>query len=303
MEDKLRKTLERKFALSESDVAMLIARSPIAYKSYNIKKKNGGKRKINQPAKETKMIQRWIVDSIFSHFKVHPCSTAYEKGDSIKGNALTHIDGLYFVKLDFENFFPSILKEDIENYLKDSKIKLNDKDISDLARILCIRDNKKLCLSIGAPSSPKVSNVLLYAFDEEVNNWCTENDIVYTRYADDLTFSTKNKDMYISIEKKVLEISRKIRSPKITLNNSKRLVLSRKDWISITGVNLTSDFKISVGRKRKRYIRSLVHKHKEHGLSDKELEKLIGLISFTEDIEPGFKHKLYRKYGPIEGLK
>lgn len=303
MEDKLRRILRKRFALSESDVSILIARAPVAYKSYLIKKKNGGYRKISQPAKETKAVQYWLIDSIFSHFPVHPSATAYEKGMSIKENASHHVENSYFLKLDFKNFFPSILKDDIETFLRKSKIKLNEKDISDLARLACIKNGKELCLSIGAPSSPRISNVMLYPFDEEISKWCEENDVTYTRYADDLTFSTQEKGKNCLIEKKVKETLSEIKSPNLELNSSKKISLSRKDWVSVTGINLTSDHQLSVGRKRKRFIRSMVFKHKTTGLENKELEKLNGLISFVEHIEPGFKEKLLNKYGATKGIK
>lgn len=303
MEDKLRRILRKRFALSESDVSTLIARAPVAYKSYHIKKKNGGFRKISQPAKETKAIQHWIVDSIFSNFDVHPAATAYEKGSSIKENAARHVSNRYFVKLDFKNFFPSILKKDIEGFLKKSKIKLNEKDVSDLVRLTCIKNKEKLCLSVGAPSSPKISNVILYFFDEEISKWCKKNEITYTRYADDLTFSTKEKGWHKLIENKVLETISGIESPKLELNNSKSIFLSKKDWVSVTGINLTSDYQLSVGRKRKRAVRSMIFKHKIDGLRSDELEKLNGIISFIEHIEPGFKSKVYKKYGYVKGIK
>lgn len=302
MKSKLREIIKKKFALSDAEVAILISRAPVSYKGYKIKKKNGGHRKIHQPAREIKALQRWILDAVFSKLKVHPSSTAYEPGSSIKENANRHVDNNYFIKLDFKDFFHSIKSEDIIQFLTDKEIKLNKRDISDLVRILCIKDDESLCLSIGAPSSPKVSNVILYDFDEAVTSWCNENEVTYTRYADDLTFSTKRKGIGHLIEKQVLEIISGMQYPKIELNLSKRVSVSKKDWVSITGLTITTQNSISVGRKRKRFVKSMIYKHLSDGLQEKKLGELNGLISFIENIEPGFKNKMLEKYGDVPGL-
>lgn len=302
MESKLREIIKKRFALSDAEIALLISRAPVSYKSYRIRKKNGGFRKISQPAKEIKALQRWIIDAIFNKLDVHPAATAYEISSSIKENASRHLENDYFIKLDFKNFFNSIKKEDIEFFLKKKSIKLNDQDLSDLVRILCIKDSEALCLSIGAPSSPKVSNVILYEFDEKISDWCSDKKITYTRYADDLTFSTKEKNMGDMIEEKVFNLISNMEHPRLELNFSKRISVSKKDWVSVTGITLTSRNELSVGRKRKRLVRTMIFKHTQKSLEKKELDKLNGLIAFIEYIEPGFKKKMLDKYGDVDEL-
>ncbi|MCH4812479.1 retron St85 family RNA-directed DNA polymerase [Vreelandella neptunia] len=302
MENKLREIIKKQFALSDTEVAILISRAPVSYKGYRIKKKNGGHRKIHQPAREIKALQRWALDAVFSKLKVHPSSTAYEPGSSIKENANRHVNNDYFIKLDFKDFFHSIKSEDIVQFLSDKGIKLNSKDLTDLVRILCIKHEDSLCLSIGAPSSPKVSNVILYDFDEKVTSWCNENNVTYTRYADDLTFSTKQKNMGHLIEERILKIIYDMNYPKLELNISKRVSVSKKDWVSITGVTITCQKTLSVGRRRKRFVKSMIYKHMSEGLKQHNLSELNGLIAFIEHIEPGFKRKMIEKYGNVAGL-
>lgn len=301
-DSKLRRLLKSQFALSDLQIARIIARAPSAYKSYNIKKKNGGHRRISQPARETKAIQYWLIEKVFSHFEEHPCATAYKHHSSIKTNAIAHSKASYFLKLDFEDFFPSITSTDIVKFLSKSKIKLNNDDLKDLARLVCIKGKNGLNLSIGAPSSPKISNILLYNFDSTIHEWCTSNDVTYTRYADDITFSSSTAEMTPIIEKKLIEVLNDLEYPKLKLNPTKRHSLSKKDRVTITGINITSENNLSTGRERKRHIRSKVYQHLEKGLKESEKLKLRGLISFVEFIEPGFKLKLRKKYGPNSDL-
>ncbi|SPJ32488.1 retron St85 family RNA-directed DNA polymerase [Kushneria phyllosphaerae] len=296
-ESKLRQLISSSLFIPEKDLSLFIARAPVAYKSFFIAKKDGGFRKINQPAKETKKLQRWVIEKVFSHLDIHDCAMAYRAKVSIKDNALVHSNNKYFLKLDFENFFGSIKSEDIQNFLHDKKIKLDDDDVRDLARILCIKDEGKLCLSVGAPSSPAVSNAILYAFDEEISFWCLERKIAYTRYADDLTFSTKEQEACYSIKEKVKSILESMAYPRLKLNESKTLSLSKKNNIKVTGITVTSDNKISIGRKRKRFIRSQVYKYKKGELKPSSVPRLRGLIAFFEHIEPGAISKLEMKFG------
>ncbi|HWY35000.1 MAG TPA: hypothetical protein VNX68_10160, partial [Nitrosopumilaceae archaeon] len=96
----------------------LIQRSPNTYKVYAIRKKSGGKRIIAQPARETKFVQNWLIQNIFSKLPVHECATAYKEGASIKRNATIHKDNSYIAKFDFKNFFSSIKLDDIVIFLE-----------------------------------------------------------------------------------------------------------------------------------------------------------------------------------------
>jgi len=88
------------------------------YKLYTIPKRAGGVRLIEHPARELKFLQRWIVSNIFSHAKIHDTATAYHIGASARRNAELHTTARYFLKLDFEEFFPSILIGDVATLLE-----------------------------------------------------------------------------------------------------------------------------------------------------------------------------------------
>ncbi len=299
MNGSLRKELQEYFGLSEKQLARLIQRAPYTYKIYSIQKRGGGERVIAQPAKETKYIQHWLIKNIFQELPVHQCSTAYTKGSSIKNNALVHKDNSYISKFDFENFFPSIKFEDliahISRHLEEN---LSKEDIQDIARISCIKykEQKGLYLSIGAPSSPLLSNTIMFEFDTEVFAWCLDQGISYSRYADDLTFSTNIKGISSNIEPFIKKIIKKLEYPRLAFNTKKTTYLSKKYQRRITGLIINNEGNISIGRERKREISSLIHKFSLNLLPDEELYRLQGLLGFAKDVEPLFLTRMGAKY-------
>lgn len=103
--------------LSISDLTRVIETAPAKYKVYQIAKRSGGHRTIAHPARELKLIQRYVLEKELLEFPVHPSAMAYEAGRSIFHNARGHRYNDVFLKLDFTNFFPSILVRDWERYV------------------------------------------------------------------------------------------------------------------------------------------------------------------------------------------
>ncbi|MGJ9420765.1 retron St85 family RNA-directed DNA polymerase [Massilia sp. CMS3.1] len=278
----------------------LFYRSPYTYKVYPIPKRTGGFRTIAQPARETKLVQNWLLDNVYSKLPIHPCATAYRSGASIKNNASIHKESNYLVKLDFRNFFPSIKRVDLIHLLS---AHLSEKyEENDIARIATIssfqpKDLSPLCLSIGAPSSPLLANAVMFEFDNLVEEWCRENSIDYSRYADDLAFSTNAKGMSPKIEGFVKESLLKISYPRLELNANKTTFLSKKHRRRVTGLILNNEGNVSLGRSRKREISSLINSFSHKSLSEEESSRLQGLLAFARDVEPLFVLSMNKKYG------
>lgn len=296
----IRQELLECLAISDEQLNRLIVRSPHTYKQYNIPKNNGGFRTIAQPARATKYLQYWLMKNIFNELSIHHAATAYQKGCSIKHNAKYHASNSYIAKFDFKSFFPSIKGTDIKAHLASHfGDRLTENDLNDIVRISCIQLNGRsdFCLSIGAPCSPLLSNSILYEFDCLVVDWCSENNIRYTRYADDLTFSTNVKGITSSIEPYIRNIIRNIKYPSLRFNRKKTTHLSKKNQRRVTGLILTNDGQVSIGRSRKREISSLIHKFSIGQLPEEEIFRLQGLLGFSKGVEPKFISRMNKKYG------
>lgn len=292
--------LQEATGLSDAQIHRLISRAPHAYKVYTIPKKSGGTRTIAQPAKETKFLQRWLIQNVFGALPQHESATAYKTNASIKNNASVHKGNPYLSKFDFENFFPSIKESDlIQHFVKHLGDQFNENDIQIIARLCCMSStgSKERRLSIGAPSSPLLSNSVMFDFDVQIANWCINNEFIYTRYADDLTFSTKCKGRSPELENKIRSVIAELIYPRIRLNRKKTIHLSKKYQRRVTGLIINNDDQLSIGRQRKREISTLIHRHSLQMLSLEETFHLQGLLGFAKDIEPEFIISMRQKYG------
>ena len=279
----------------------LIRSAPYRYKVYQIPKRSGaGSRTIAQPAKEVKYLQYWIIKNIYPSLPVHPSATAYITGKNILNNSEVHSDKPYLLKTDFKDFFPSIKGNDFLQYSQNHEtLSLSEADLHRLVRLLfwLPKRNNDFQLSIGAPSSPFLSNAIMYSFDNEMFEYCSDNNITYTRYADDIAFSMHDMKMRGEVLKKVESVLASQPFPILNLNNRKTVFGSKAHRRMVTGLILANNGNVSLGRVRKRRIRAQIHHLIQGKLTDKEKSNLRGILAFARDIEPAFVERMENKYG------
>lgn len=291
----LLQTLSRQSKLTESQLEHYAWTASMRYKVYEIDKRDGGKRTIEHPSRPLKAIQRWVNSNLLEKLPVHACATAYSKGVGIKFNAKLHSKTNYTLRLDFELFFPSFKSVHIRKFLEllpSREFSLSARDIAFLTRIFCRNGG----LTVGAPSSPKLTNVMMYSFDHKVSEWCRKRNLVYSRYADDIFVSSQKKYELENVEAMVAECCKQFSFSKLRIKKSKTLQLSRKYHRSVTGLVITTERRVSLGRERKRMIRSLVFRHLKAGLSVEDFGKVLGLLSFAFDVERSFYDLLAQKF-------
>lgn len=290
--------LMKEFSLNKHEAISFIISAPNRYKIYNIKKRHGGEREIAEPTKSLKSIQMWGVKKYLEGLDIHPSATAYIKNKNIKDFASPHAKNKYLLKLDFKNFFNSITNSDFICFCKENITHLSENDISWLSYIFFCKNKKSddLYLSIGAPSSPLLSNLLMVNFDKEIFKFCTENNIYYTRYADDLAFSTNTPNILKKLPAEIDSICTNLKYPKnLRVNKDKTVFTSRKHNRTLTGLIISNDGKISIGRNKKRILRVEAHKANLRLLNEEQLERFKGKLAFLRSIDPDFYHSLKLK--------
>ncbi|WCE69636.1 retron St85 family RNA-directed DNA polymerase [Sulfitobacter faviae] len=297
-------TLLREIALdtglSEESVSEIIQDAPRRYKVYPIPKKGGGRRLIAQPARELKPIQRAIVDLVLEQFPVHSTALAYRKGLSIADNARIHSGTWPILKLDFESFFNSISAAAWRRFVSNQEVVSIDRaDLALITKALFWGAGQRApyCLSIGAPSSPLVSNIIMFEFDSNMYHFAKKHGIRYTRYADDITVSAKKVGDLYRFEKHLRAYISRNKTPALTVNEAKRAVYSASQRRLVTGLVLTSDGKVSLGRDRKREISALIHRHSLGQLDEEQLSYLHGMLAFALSSERAFVGRMREKYG------
>lgn len=280
-------------------VERIMRSAPIRYKSYRIPKRTEGYREISQPSIEVKVLQRALIEILLRKLPLHEAATAYRSGMSIRDNALPHVGDGPILKMDFKDFFPSIKPRDWFAYCDETGVLSDPSDVKLTGYLLFQRQKGSSVsrLAIGAPSSPFLSNALMFEFDRRITDAVAEDHVIYTRYADDLTFSAPRTGHLVNVEKIVRSTLRSIKFPQLTINENKTTRITRKYGRKVTGLTLTNDGKVSLGHSRKRLIHAAVH-HASLGKLDQEsLGELKGLLGFANSVEPTFIDTLRVKYG------
>lgn len=288
--------------LSANEILHIISTAPARYKVYDIPKRGGGTRTIAHPSRELKAIQHYVLHNTLSNYPVHECSMAYVKNRNIRTNASRHANSRSILKLDFQNFFHSIRTPDWERFAKRNPNDLVDpSEIRLYSKIMFWGQQKRShlprCLSIGAPTSPMLSNILLYDFDCTLADEASRAGVIYTRYADDITASGNDVDKILTYEKFVRRAVKALKTPKLTFNEEKRGLYKKGQRRLVTGLVITPDGNISVGRERKRLISAMLNRFSHEALSLETRSQLKGLLGFCVANEPDFLGRLRVKYG------
>lgn len=289
-----------KTGLSRQSMMRVASTATHRYKIYQIPKRRGGSRIVAQPAREVKAIQYAILDMLASHLPVHECATAYVPKSRLIDNASPHSGCKFLLKFDFESFFPSIDEHAVVRLLR-SRIgeRISEAEIRFVVDC-CLwlgPGSQRRGLCIGAPSSPFLSNAVMFDFDQAISDSASKIDVIYTRYSDDVTFSSSNSNALGNMENIFRDLCFKIPFPRLQINESKRVFASRSAALKVTGLTLTNQGGVSVGRDRKRGVRAGLKHFMKDELDSESLEKLRGEVAFVLSIEPNFRDVLLRTYG------
>jgi hypothetical protein len=287
--------LQKRFGFSELEIQRYVQTAPYRYKNYRIPKRSGGFRDISQPSKDLKVIQRYLLETFLEErLVIHEVATAYRKGKNIVDNANFHRENEYLLKQDFKDFFPSIKSTDFEKLLMSKKYCETEMDARVLSLIFFRHSIHANVLSIGSPGSPSISNAIMFDFDEQLNDACQNIDVSYTRYSDDMTFSTKAKGVLFEVPDTVKDILNSIDSPRLEINEEKTVFSSKRFNRHVTGITIANDCSLSIGYRTKRKLRTLVYT--ADNMTKEELASLNGYLAFVGQVEPNLVKRLKEKY-------
>jgi RNA-directed DNA polymerase len=275
------------------------------YTKFNVKKKSGGERIINAPKAELKDIQSrlstLLLDctdglNILNNRKAS-LSHGFVRERSIITNAAMHRNQKNVLNLDLENFFDSFNFGRVRGFfIKNRDFSLNEDIATVIAKIACL-DNK---LPQGSPCSPVISNLITHSLDIRLTYLAKKNSCTYSRYADDLTFSTRKKIFPSILAKEIdgsFHISKKLKSEinraGFQINTDKTRVQFKDSRQDVTGliVNKKINTKSEYWRTARAMCDSLFKtgkfniKTSENDVIDGNINKLGGMLSFIDSID------------------
>lgn len=269
------------------------------HKFYITKKDKVSKREILVPSKELSFIQKYIKENILDKVEISGYSYGFAKNKNIKKNAEIHLNSNVVLNIDLKDFFPSIDSRRV--YYIFYKICGYDKTMSYCLTKLVMYKNK---LPQGACTSPIISNIVSYKLDLRLGNLAAANNMKYTRYADDITFSGEKitKKFYLLVKQIITEEGFKV--------NDKKVHLSSKAYKQeVTGLIINNN-KVSVDRKYIRKIKQELYYIKKYGL-DNHIEKsgiknsfyvehLKGKILFIKSIDEEKGIELLKEFNDLK---
>ncbi len=243
------------------------------YCSFEISKRNGGKRKISAPTSALKDVQRRINKLLQIIYWEKPSVHSFLKGRTIVSNAECHIHKRFVFNVDLENFFPSINFGRVRGLFIAAPYGIDPKAATVLAQIACYKNE----LPQGSPCSPIISNMICSLMDSQLQSLAKRERCTYTRYADDITFSTnlpifpkciaEIDDRIVSVSDEFCKI---IESNGFNINYTKVRLQTRDMRQEVTGL-VVNDF-TNVRRKLIRQVRAMLHSWEKYGLEKAEEE-------------------------------
>jgi len=240
------------------------------YRSFKIRKRDGGERRIDSPRLFLKVTQRWLADYLLSSLPIHHSCHSYKAGQSFITNAILHCNKKYVLNVDILDYFGSINNDSIKSTL--TKCGLSLEAISLIANLTSFNNS----LPQGAPTSPVLSNAFLYDFDKEIHHITEKEHLIYSRYSDDITISGNKKDVLISLLK-ILE--KKLSVKGLKLNREKMKLISSAGRQMVTGV-VVNNYP-TPPRNLRRRIRAMFHNAGKNPEKYRDkISELNGYVSF-----------------------
>lgn len=256
-----------KAASSLEDLAAILGYKPSAlayivykvspgskYTKFTIPKKSGGVREICAPIEPLKTLQRRVANVLYAcRHEIdgasgrRPLSHGFRQDLSIVTNARRHKRRRYVLNLDLQDFFPTFNFGRVRGFfIHNNSLKLNEKVATIIAQIACFEN----MLPQGSPCSPIIADLIAHLLDVRLAQLAKKHQLTYSRYADDLTFSTSRRDFPASLAAPVAtgspqwmpgaDLANAITTAGLKINPDKTRMQFRSSRQLVTGLTVNS---------------------------------------------------------------
>jgi len=247
---------------------------------------NGKRRVLHIPNVPLKHLQRFVLRRYLSTLRPDDAAYGFESGRSRRSHAMNHCKKSILVRLDIRNFFPSIRVEQVTPLFRECGFQ------SRFAEMLAHLVTFKGRLPQGAPTSPKIADLVARPLDAALRKVAKDNRWFFSRYADDLCFSSGRRRSRNGVDHLITQVAMAAREAGFGLNHSKTTVMRRHTRQLIVGI-VVNNHGPTVPRERHRKLRALVYRAERNGLLQEGLryrEKLRAeghSVSLREGRHPG----------------
>lgn len=267
-----------------------VARNEKCYTYFRIRKRSGGHRLISVPEADLLCVQKWIHAYILSKAKSHPACFSFLPKTSIRDCAVQHRGAKWVIKVDISAFFGSISERDAFDVF----VRLGYRSLVafEMARIVtdAPRSSKRYAASPwkrasgsytitqymnsrvgflpqGAPTSPLLSNLFMIDIDSQLEALAVKHGLRYTRYSDDMTFSTRGEYSRERAKKLVHAVAAIVRVKGLRINTSKTRIIPPGGRRVVLGL-LTDGVEPRLSRKYRDALRMHIYHMRKHGVQN-----------------------------------
>lgn len=277
------------------------------YYTFEIPKKSGGKRKISAPKHRMKELQMWVLQNVLDNIPHCDTSHGFIREKSILTNAEPHIGKDIVINIDLKDFFPTISYKRVKGLFRNFGY---SEQTAIIFALICTQAETETVemdgvtyyvqkgerfLPQGSPASPAISNIIAYKLDKKVQGLAKKLGFTYTRYADDLSFST-TKENEQNINKLLYFLRQIVGSEGFTMHPEKTHIMRKGGLQKVTGIVVNE--KLNIDRNRLRQFRALLHNIEMNGWKDQKWGRANNLIHAIE----GYIHFI-QMVNPDKGAK
>jgi RNA-directed DNA polymerase len=324
--------LAKRCGINYLKLRRIVTRQGNFYHYFRIRKQSGGHRLISVPEAELLRAQRWIHTYILSKAKAHPACFSFLPKTSIRDAAKQHLGATWVIKFDISAFFGSISERDA--FYVFLKLGYNSLVSFEMARIVtdaptgskryiaapwkralgsyAIKPYESECVGFlpqGAPTSPLLSNLFMIDIDLQLEALASKNGLRYSRYSDDITFSTRTGFSRERAQKLVHEVLAVIRIKGLRINSTKTRIIPPGGRRVVLGL-LVDGSEPRLSRKFRDTLRMHIYHMKKHGVevhADRRgfdsisglYRHVKGLLDYAKSIDETYWHKMSTAFADI----
>lgn len=238
--------------------------SPKRFRIFHIRKKSGGLREIKAPCRQLDVILTCINVMLKACYEPSDVAMGFTAGKSVLSNAQVHVGHNYVFNIDLKDFFPSIPQARVWKRLQLPPFNFSQDIANVLAGLCCSFDNEvgENVLPQGSPASPLLTNAICDKLDRRMKGVAKRFGLHYSRYADDMTFSSMH-NVYQEDGEFRKEILRIIEEQGFRMNENKTRL--QKDGARQEVTGLTVNAVANVSRKYISDLRWILHVWEKEG--------------------------------------
>lgn len=269
------------------------------YQRWHVPKRDGSLRLISAPKPLLKKAQRWIAQNITERLPVHGAAHGFLAGRSILTNAQVHAGAATLVKFDIKDFYPTITTPRVKGLLRKAGF---GEQVAAVLALLCTEAPREVLeirgkphyvaagprsLPQGAPTSPSITNTLCLRLDARLSGIAKAFGMQYTRYADDMTFSSSERD--VPLGKLKAAVRRVVEEEGFAVHPAKTRILRGGRRQTVTGLVVNpapGRPQARVPRKVRRQLRAALHNRLQGKPGEDSLERLAGLAAYVYMTDP-----------------